>query len=141
MTTTMTETKPKASEMTEATANVEDRAELATREEGRFLTPPVDIYETDEGLEVLVDMPGVGREGVSLGVEDGILTIEGTPTWAATGETVYEEFRLGRYHRRFRLTDAVDAEGIAAELKHGVLRITLPKAERMRPRKIDVRVG
>lgn len=141
MTTTMTETKPKASEMTESTANVEDRAGLATREEGRFLTPPVDIYETDDGLEVLVDMPGVGREGVSLGVEDGILTIEGTPTWATTGETVYEEFRLGRYHRRFRLTDAVDAEGIDAELKHGVLRIRLPKAERMRPRKIDVRVG
>jgi HSP20 family molecular chaperone IbpA len=141
MTTTMTEPKAKASEMTESTANTDDRNELSTREEGRFLTPPVDIFETDAGLEVLVDMPGVSRDDVRLGVEDGILTIEGAPSWSASGDSVYEEFQLGRYHRRFRLTDAVDTDRIGAELKHGVLRISLPKSARMRPRKIDVRVG
>lgn len=138
---TMTETRVPASEMTESTANTEERTSMLTREEGRFLTPPVDIYETDEGLEVLVDMPGVDRGDVEVGVEDGILTIEGGPSWNPAGDPVYEEFRLGRYHRRFRLTDAVDPDRIGAELKNGVLRLTLPKSERMRPRKIDVSVG
>lgn len=141
MTTTLTKQADPATEMTEAT-HTQPMAETAsTREEGRYMTPPVDIYETDDTLVVVADVPGARREDLVLRVDEGILTIEARTAYTRPEDPVHREFDLATYHRQFRLSDTVDTERIAADLKHGVLRVRLPKAERMRPRTIEVKVG
>jgi len=112
-----------------------------TREESRYLVPPVDIYETEEGLVVLADLPGVGKDGVNIRVDDNILTIQGKPQHALDKELALQEFELVPFFRQFELTDQVAQDKIDAELKHGVVTIRLPKAEKAKPRRIEVQVG
>jgi HSP20 family molecular chaperone IbpA len=112
-----------------------------TRSQERYVAPPVDIYETADGLVVLADLPGVAKEGLDLRVENGLLTIRGKAAHAAQGEPVYREYELANFFRQFELNDKVDQQNISAELKNGVLTLNLPKAEEAKPRRIDVRVA
>ena len=120
-------------------ATMEDRLP-ETREEDRFLVPPVDIYETSDGLAVVADLPGVDKEDLSIRVEDNILTIDGKAHDGLPGEAIRSEFALANFHRQFRLSDEVDQERITADLKNGVLQIQLPKAEKAKPKMIAVNV-
>lgn len=113
----------------------------ATREERRYLAPPVDIYETDGGLCVMVDLPGVEPQGIEIQVDNGHLTIVGHVTPQAGLEPVYREFELNDYFRQFRLNEAVDQEKINAELKQGVLQVLLPRRDAVQPRQIEVKVS
>jgi len=113
----------------------------ATREDSRYLAPPVDICETNDGLTVVADLPGVEKSNVSIRVENGILTIEGRPSYEARGTTIMLEFGLVRYFRQFELSDEVDQDKIQAEFKNGVLTVHLPKAEKAKPRQIEVKVS
>lgn len=124
--------------MTEQTETTQTRP--AAQGPARYVTPPVDIYETENGLVVVADLPGVSKEGLDVGVEDDILTIRGVSRDSLPGKPVYREFALGDYFRQFELSDKVDRAKITAELKHGVLTLTLPKAEAAKPKKIDVKV-
>lgn len=110
-----------------------------TRAEERYLRPPVDIYEQEDGLHVLVDLPGVEKDAVEVHVENGVLTIEGRTNWREPEDATYREFSLAGFYRQFRLNEKVDQEKISAELRRGVLHVQLPKAEQARPRRIDVR--
>jgi HSP20 family protein len=113
----------------------------ATREESRYLVPPVDIYETEEGLVVVADLPGVKKENTDIRVENNILTIQGkTEKAKSEANPVYNEFELHNYYRQFELNEEVDQEKISAELKHGVLTLHLPKREETKPKKISVKV-
>ena len=112
--------------------------EEATRENERYAIPPVDIYETHEGLVVLADLPGVKPEGLSISVEDGTLTIEGKYSKVAAVEYIEREFDLSSFYRQFRINEAIDTEKIKAVLKNGVLNLTLPKSEKAKPRQIPV---
>jgi HSP20 family molecular chaperone IbpA len=112
-----------------------------TRSDERYVTPPVDIYETAEGLVVKADLPGVAKDGLDVRVENNLLTIRGKAGHIAAGEPVYREYGLANFFRQFELNDRVDQQSISAELKHGVLTLTLPKAEEAKPRRIDVRVA
>jgi HSP20 family protein len=107
----------------------------------RHLTPAVDIYETAGGLVVVADLPGVRQDGLDLRVDDDVLTIQGRPRVEPTGDGLYREYTLHPFFRQFELTDAVDQGGITAHLQHGVLTLTLPKAEKAKPRRIPVHVG
>jgi HSP20 family protein len=111
-----------------------------TRSQERYVTPPVDIYETAGGLVVKADLPGVEKESLDLQVENNLLTIRAKPTHTAAGEPVYREYELVNFFRQFELNEKVDQSKISAELKHGVLTLKLPKAEEAKPRKIEVRV-
>lgn len=112
-----------------------------TRSQERYVTPPVDIYETGEGLVVKADLPGVGKENLDVRVENNLLTIHGKAAHAAPGESIYREYELVNFFRQFELNEKVDQGKISADLKHGVLTLQLPKAEEAKPRKIDVRIG
>jgi HSP20 family molecular chaperone IbpA len=112
----------------------------ATREPERYLTPAVDIYETDDALTVVADMPGVGKDDVDVRLEDDVLSIVGTLSHPQRANPTYEEYGLLNYHRQFRLNEAVDRDNIQAELKQGVLTLTLPKTEAAKPRQIKVNV-
>ncbi len=129
-------------EKTVATPNrTTDRAQEMTRERERYVAPPVDIYETPDGLTVLADLPGVGKDGLDIQVKDDILTIVARSQNAPKGEPIYREFQPVSYQRQFQLSDAVDTGRISAEFKHGVLTLRLPKAEEAKPKKVEVKVG
>jgi len=113
----------------------------ATREPERYLTPAVDIYESDDRLTVVADMPGVGKDDVDVRLEDDVLSIVGNVSHPQRANPTYEEYGLLNYHRQFRLNEAVDRDRIEAELKHGVLTLTLPKTDAARPRRIEVKMS
>ncbi len=114
---------------------------LATRDETRYIAPPVDIYETDDALMVVADLPGVDKDEVDVRVEDSVLTIKGKSDYAQPANLVLGEFNLQGYYRQFQLSDEVDQDKISAESKNGVLTIRLPKAEKSKPRQIKVRLS
>lgn len=114
---------------------------IATRDDTLYIAPPVDIFETEDALIVVVDLPGVDKDGVDIHVEDGILTIKGKANYRPTANLLREEFKLQGYYRQFQLSDEVDQNKISAESKNGVLTITLAKAEKSKPKQIKVNVG
>lgn len=112
-----------------------------TREEARTLAPPVDIFENKDGLVVVADLPGVGKEDADVRVENGILTLKATAKSELPGEPLRHEYELRNFFRQFQLSEEVDQNKIKAEMKHGVLIINLPKREETKPRQIAVQVS
>jgi HSP20 family protein len=118
-----------------------------TREDGRErnrpeFSPAVDIYDQDEEVVVVADMPGVSGSDLDINFDRGDLLIRGrvrTPPIA--GELVLEEYQVGDFVRTFTLAEDVDPSGISAELKNGVLTLRLPKPSERKPRKITVKNG
>ncbi|BET65986.1 hypothetical protein ASA1KI_09040 [Opitutales bacterium ASA1] len=108
--------------------------------EETFIVPAHDLKEATDayGLEVLV--PGVAKDAVELAVDQGELVVTARRRWKAPEgwSEVFRETADANYRLRLDLNDAVDVEKINAELEHGVLRVTLPKAEALKPRKIDI---
>lgn len=125
----------------QATLQKQEEKAVATRDETRYIVPPVDIYETDNALVVVVDLPGVDKRGVDIRVEDGLLTIKGKADYKPPANTLMDEFNLQGYYRQFQLSSEVDQSKISAELKNGVLTVHLRKAENTRPKQIPVTVG
>jgi HSP20 family protein len=114
---------------------------LATRDDAVYIAPPVDIFENEDSLIVVADLPGVEKEGVDIRVEDDILTIKGIAKYTQPATVLRQEFSLQNYFRQFQLSDEVDQSKISAESKNGVLTVTLPKAEKSKPKQIKVKVG
>ena len=112
-----------------------------TRSQERYITPPVDIYETQQGLVVKADLPGVAKDSMDVRVENNLLTIRAHAAHVAPGDPIYREFELVNFFRQFELNERVDQAKISAELNYGVLTLNLPKAEEAKPRKIDVKLG
>jgi HSP20 family molecular chaperone IbpA len=132
--------------MAEKTVATTDPQEMATQPEGtrtqeRYVTPPVDIYEVPAGLVVTADLPGVTHEHLEVHVDNNVLTIRAQAGHASAAEPTYREYQLVNYFRQFELSDKVNQEKISADFKHGVLTLTLPKAEEAKPRKIAVAVN
>ncbi|MFH1737418.1 MAG: Hsp20/alpha crystallin family protein [bacterium] len=112
-----------------------------TRGEERYITPPVDIFEEGETLKVVADLPGVDTESIDIRVDDNVLTIQAATVQLTPGKPVYREYELANYFRQFELSDALDTDRITADLRHGVLTLTLPKAEKTKPRQIAINVS
>jgi HSP20 family molecular chaperone IbpA len=132
---------PKMAEKT-VPATREDQpapAQEPTRNSERYLAPAVDIYETKDGLVVLADLPGVKLENVDVRVDEGVLTIEGRTSHNPAANPIYREFALASFFRQFQLPEQVDVAAIGASLDNGVLRVALPWAAKVKPRKIEVR--
>lgn len=110
---------------------------------GLVFTPEVDIFEADLELTLLADMPGVEANDISIDLQDGVLTLSGDVKQWKTGEEteVLREFETGKFYRQFTLSDAIDQNRINARLEDGVLRLTLPKAQKAVPRQITVTAG
>jgi len=104
-----------------------------------YLTPLANIAETNDGYVVEAEMPGVSKEGLEITVENGELVIVGRRgALKFTGEPVYRESRGWDYRRSFELDPSIDTTKIVAKVENGVLRLQLPKAESVKPRKIAV---
>ncbi len=108
-------------------------------EEVRQIVPPVDIYETGDDVVLIADVPGVTKENLKLDIDKDELTISGAfAEHNGGGKRLIDEFAYGEYRRTFTLGDTVDREKIAARLEDGILTLTLPKIERVKPRKIAI---
>ena len=103
--------------------------------------PDVDIYESEDALTVVADLPGVGSEGVTIDVKDNQLTIRGSVSLDVNDSErmVFQEYGTGDYYRQFTLGRSIDQSKIEAGMKDGVLTLTLPKADAIKPRKINVK--
>lgn len=109
--------------------------------EREFFVPPVNIFETDDQYVVEADLPGVTKEGLEITVEDNELTIigrRGDVQQEPNAEVLYQETRPGDFRRVFELDPTIDTSKINAKVQQGVLTLTLPKAEKVKPRKIAV---
>lgn len=128
--------------MTEKSLSQQPKTSLsreATRSSEHFVTPAVDIFESEQGLTLVADVPGLDREHLSIDIDKGILTLEGRAPSVQGGAEIYREFTMPRYYRQFQLPDSVDLSRISAEIQNGVLTLQLPKAEAAKPRRIEVR--
>lgn len=103
-------------------------------------TPPIDIYETDAGLILRADLPGVSLDTLELQVQDNKLTLFGRMEQIVpdNARLLHQEYETGDFLRSFILSDEVDHQHIAAKLNNGVLEVVLPKADKPEPRRIQV---
>ena len=123
---------------------VRDKQELVSKDEktvpGRYYVPSADIYETDEALCVVMEMPGVEKKNIDVALENDVLRIDGRIDFSKYEgmEPVYTEYNVGHYTRSFTLSNKIDQEKISAQLDDGVLTLTLPKAKAAQPRRIQI---
>jgi HSP20 family molecular chaperone IbpA len=105
----------------------------------RYL-PVTDIFETEQALTVVLEMPGVTKESVDVRVENNVLSIEGQVDLSKYQglAPLYIEYNVGHYARSFQLSSKIEQDRITAELKDGVMTLVLPKAEKAKPRRISV---
>jgi HSP20 family protein len=124
--------------------HVQRKREHEKREEttipARVFVPTADIYETKDALTVILEMPGVEKNNITVRVEDGLLYVEGRLdlTKYQGLQPLYIEYNIGHYSRSFQLSSKIDQTKIAAALNDGVLSLTLPKVEEAKPRVITI---
>jgi HSP20 family protein len=123
---------------------VREKQELAAKEEkttpGRYYVPAADIFETEEVLTVILEMPGVTKNNVNIALENGVLRVDGQIEVANYKEMdpLYTEYNIGHYTRGFTLSNKIDQNKISAQLDSGVLTLTLPKAKGALPHRITL---
>jgi HSP20 family molecular chaperone IbpA len=123
---------------------VKDKQEVTSPAEqtrpGLVFTPDVDIFETETTITMLADLPGVRPEDLNIDLRDNTLTISGEifPVEGGDEEDILIEYETGKYYRQFTLSEVIAQDKIDAKLTNGVLRLTLPKVEKAKPRKITV---
>lgn len=123
---------------------VQHKREVETKQEStvpaRVFLPVTDIFETEQALTVILEMPGVARESLDVSVESDILTIAGRIDFSKYEglQPVYTEYNIGNYSRSFQISSTIDQSGISATIADGVMTLVLPKAEKAKPRKIKV---
>ena len=130
--------------MSEQELQVQKKQEVEKKQETTYPTrlfqPVADIFETDENLTVVLEMPGISKDSVDVGLDNGVLTVSGRIDFSKYEglQPVYTEYNIGNYQRSFRLSNVIDQDKISAELKDGVMMLSLPKAETAKPRRILV---
>lgn len=124
---------PEPRKLTVEESNRDDHATVV-------FTPPIDIFETPEGLVLLADLPGVSPETLELQVQDNKLTLFGRvhSILPEGARVIHSEYLVGDFLRSFILSDQVDHDRITARMQDGVLEVRLPNAPRAEPRRIPV---
>jgi HSP20 family molecular chaperone IbpA len=124
---------------------VQQKREIENKQEStipaRQFVPVTDIFETDQALTLVLEVPGVSKDNLDVRVENDVLTIGGRVDFASYEglQPLYTEYNVGNYARSFQLSSKIDQAGISAQLKDGVMTLVLPKSEKAKPRKITVR--
>ena len=123
---------------------VQEKKELVSKNEQtapvRYYVPTTDIFETEDALTVVMDLPGVSRQSVDVNVENDVLRIEARidPSKYEGMEPLYTEYNVGHFARSFTLSNKIDQQQISAQLEDGVLTLTLKKAKEAMPRRISI---
>jgi HSP20 family protein len=122
----------------------QEKKELVSKDETtvpvRYFVPTTDIFETEDALTVVMEVPGVNKEAVDISVENEVLKIEAKidPSKYDGMEPLYTEYNVGHFARSFTLSNKIDQQQISAKLEDGILTLTLNKAKEAMPRKISV---
>ena len=134
--------------MSEKTMEIEKQEVTTTEEtertrECRCFIPRSDIYELDDQIVIVADVPGVDEKSIDVMIEKNILTINALvdPALPQGYSLSFAEYEVGDFQRSFRLSDEIDRKKIQASVKDGVLRLYLPKAKEALMRKISVKAG
>ena len=123
---------------------VQEKREVERQQEStvpaRAFLPPADIFESEDALTIVMEMPGVDREDIAVNVENGVLNVEGRLDFSKYEgmQPVYTEYNVGHYRRSFSLSSKIDQDRISAQMQDGVLTLLLPKSEEAKPRRISV---
>jgi HSP20 family protein len=123
---------------------VQEKREVEKKQEAtvpaRTFLPTTDIFENEQSLTIVTEMPGVDKSKVDVSVEDGVLIIQGQVDFAKYEgmQPVYTEYNIGHYRRGFSLSNKIDQGKIRAEMTDGVLTLVLPKVEEAKPRRISI---
>ena len=105
----------------------------------QFVAPAASVVEASDGYTLEVEMPGVNKEGLEISIENNELTVLGRRSLPEVeGTLIHRELRQENYHRTFELDPSIDTDKISAKIDQGVVTLTLPKAEHIKPRKITV---
>jgi len=110
---------------------------------GPVFRPDVDILENEDAYVIYADLPGVDEKTVDVRLEQGTIALDAQlATLPETGwHPLHAEYRVGSYHREFRISDGIDSSGVSAKMNNGVLELRLPKIEEHRPRVIPIQAG
>jgi HSP20 family protein len=114
-------------------------AHIERTRERPVVTPLVDVYENDDELLLIADVPGATKDGINIELHEGRLTIEGKRGEEPPSGASFAEHRPCDYVRAFSVPRGIDASKVQAELSAGVLHLHLPKAEAVKPRRIEVK--
>jgi len=107
---------------------------------GPAYSPDVDIYISDDAAVFAVEMPGVGKGAVTIQVDEtDSLVIRGRTSHTEADNAVLRQFNIGNYYRAFQLSDEYDKEKITAKLENGLLQVTVPKREEVKPKRIEIK--
>ena len=123
---------------------VQEKRELVSKGEktvpARYYVPDTDIYETEDALEVVMEVPGVDRKDIDIRLEEDVLRVEARIDTAKYEgmEPLYTEYNVGHFARRFALSHMIDQQQIGAALSDGVLTLTLKKVQQAKPRRIEI---
>lgn len=123
---------------------VQEKKELQTKGEktvpARYYVPNTDIRETEDALEVVMEVPGVDRKDIDIKLEDDTLSVEARIDHSKYDgmEPLYTEYNVGHFARRFALSHMIDQQQIGATLSDGVLTLTLKKMQQAKPRRIEI---
>jgi len=139
-------TQSNVTETSSTDLQVKEKQQAATKEtgtrEGSYFEPQVDIFETADALTLTADLPGAEPGEVVTDLKDSLLTIQvNVKPVESKWKPLYQEYEVGHYLRQFRLGQHIDQGGITAKLKDGVLTLTLPKSEAVKPRRVEIVSG
>ena len=114
-------------------------AEEATRS-ARYYVPGTDIHESDDALDIAMEVPGVARDGVEVTLEKDVLKVVAQVDFSNYEglDPIYTEYEVGHFQRSFSLSSKIDQGGISARVENGVLHLHLPKTREAAPRRISV---
>jgi HSP20 family molecular chaperone IbpA len=124
---------------------VQEKKELVSKGEktvpARYYVPSTDIYETDDALQVVMEVPGVDRKDIDIKVEENTLKVEAKidPSKYEGMEPLYTEYNVGHFARSFALSQKIDQQQIGAALADGILTLTLKKVQQAQPRRIEIK--
>jgi len=118
-------------------------ARVERTQNSKVYIPNVDIYEKGDETIVITDMPGVDEKSVDINIEKNVLKITGyiEPEKYKDYRLTYSEYEVGDFQRAFTLSNEIDIDKIEATVKNGVLKLTLPKSEKAKPKKIEVKAS
>ncbi len=120
------------------TTTVQKETRPAVERNAEFISPEVNIFETKEGYVLEAEMPGVNKQGLELTLEGNEITIVGHRNLEPMAQPLFRESREADFRRVFELDPAIDTSKVSARMEQGVLTLTLPKSEKVKPRRITV---
>jgi HSP20 family protein len=121
---------------------VQEKKELVSKEEktvpARYYVPNTDIFEADDALTLVMELPGVDKQAVEVNIENDVLRVEGRIDFSKYGDLdpLHTEYNVGHFARSFTLSNKIDQQNISAQLDDGVLTLTLKKTKEAAPRRI-----